>query len=157
MNQTATFAAGCFWGVEARFSELNGVIETEVGYMGGTVREPSYEEVCTDTTGHAEVVKVTFDPQRISYEQLLATFWEIHDPTTLNQQGPDIGSQYRSVIFYTDESQQLEAEQSKAAIEQHADFPRPIVTSIEPANTFWKAEEYHQQYLAKRNLGSCSL
>lgn len=152
MSQTAIFAAGCFWGVEARFSELSGVIETEVGYMGGTVREPTYEEVCSDTTGHAEVVKVTFDPMKISYEQLLVRFWEIHDPTTPDRQGSDTGSQYRSAIFFQGESQRIEAEQSKSAIEHSKVFPEPIVTRIEPANTFWRAEEYHQQYLAKREL-----
>lgn len=157
MQQQATFAAGCFWGVEARFAALDGVIETEVGYMGGTLREPSYQEVCTDRTGHAEVVQLTFDPEKISYEQLLAAFWQMHDPTTLNRQGPDVGSQYRSVIFYHNPTQQAEAEQSKAQIDNSGVFSAPIVTLIEPAAPFWRAEEYHQQYLAKRGLGSCQL
>lgn len=157
MQQQATFAAGCFWGVEARFAALDGVIETEVGYMGGTLREPSYQEVCTDRTGHAEVVQLTFDPEKISYEQLLAAFWQMHDPTTLNRQGPDVGSQYRSAIFYHTPDQQAEAEQSKAQMDASGVFAKPIVTLIEPAAAFWRAEEYHQQYLAKRGVGSCQL
>lgn len=157
MQQQATFAAGCFWGVEARFAALDGVIETEVGYMGGTLREPSYQEVCTDRTGHAEVVQLTFDPEKISYEQLLAAFWQMHDPTTLNRQGPDVGSQYRSAIFYHTPAQQAEAEQSKAQMDASGVFAKPIVTLIEPATAFWRAEEYHQQYLAKRGVGSCQL
>jgi len=157
MNQLATFAAGCFWGVEARFSALDGVIETEVGYMGGQVREPTYDEICTGETGHAEVVQITFNPETISYEQLMSAFWQMHDPTTLNRQGPDHGSQYRSAIFYHSSVQQVEAEQSKISMESNGAFQQPIVTKIEPANTFWKAEEYHQKYLAKRGMNSCSL
>ncbi|WP_136679389.1 peptide-methionine (S)-S-oxide reductase MsrA [Neptunomonas sp. XY-337] len=157
MHKVATFAAGCFWGIEAKFSALDGVIETEVGYMGGQQDKPDYKTVCTDQTGHAEVVQVQYDEQKISYEQLLAAFWAMHDPTTLNRQGPDVGSQYRSAIFYHDETQQQEATQSKSYMDQSGAFSAPIVTQVVPAATFWRAEEYHQQYLAKRGLGSCSI
>lgn len=157
MHKVATFAAGCFWGIEAKFSALDGVIETEVGYMGGQQDNPDYKAVCTDQTGHAEVVQVQYDEQKISYEQLLAAFWAMHDPTTLNRQGPDVGSQYRSAIFYHDETQQQEAAQSKSYMGQSGAFSAPIVTQVVPAATFWRAEEYHQQYLAKRGLGSCSI
>lgn len=155
MQQTATFAAGCFWGVEARFAALDGVLETETGYMGGHVREPTYEEVCTDTTGHAEVVKVVYNPHKISYEQLLAAFWSMHDPTTLNRQGADIGSQYRSAIFYHNDTQKTEAQASKEIINNSGCYSGPVVTEITPVNAFWRAEEYHQQYLAKKGLGGC--
>ena len=157
MHKVATFAAGCFWGIEAKFSALDGVIETEVGYMGGQQDNPDYKTVCTDQTGHAEVVQVQYDEQKISYEQLLAAFWAMHDPTTLNRQGPDVGSQYRSAIFYHDETQHQEAAQSKSYMDQSGAFSAPIVTQVVPAATFWRAEEYHQQYLAKRGLGSCSI
>lgn len=157
MQEKATFAAGCFWGIEATFAALDGVLDTKVGYMGGSVREPSYKEVCTDRTGHAEVVEVTFDPQQISYESLLNAFWQMHDPTTRNRQGPDIGSQYRSAIFYHTETQKIEAEQSKQLMDNSGAYSRPIVTEITPATTFWEAEEYHQKYLEKRGMGSCHI
>jgi methionine-S-sulfoxide reductase len=153
MNSLATFAAGCFWGVEANFATLSGVLETKAGYMGGTVREPSYQEVCSGSTGHAEAVQIKYDPDTITYEQLLAEFWEMHDPTTLNRQGTDAGSQYRSAIFYHNETQKTEAEQSKAMMNNSGVYSRSIVTAIVPANTFWNAEEEHQQYLAKRDMG----
>jgi len=153
----ATFGAGCFWGVEAAFRKLAGVVETAVGYMGGSVENPTYEQVCTDTTGHAEVVQVTYDPDRVPYEKLLETFWESHDPTQLDRQGPDVGTQYRSVIFYHSDQQQQAAERSKAERSAQTPSGRPIVTRIEPARSFYRAEEYHQQYLEKRGLGSCLL
>ena len=155
MNAKAMFGAGCFWGVEAAFRKIPGVLATAVGYSGGHVANPTYRQVCSDSTGHAEVVEVEYDPARVSYEQLLAVFWESHDPTQLNRQGPDIGSQYRSVIFYYDEAQKAAAEASKAALEASGRYRRPIVTAIEPAGTFWRAEEYHQQYLEKRGLTTC--
>lgn len=151
----ATFAAGCFWGVEATFSKLDGVTATAVGYMGGHLANPSYRDVCTDTTGHAEVVQVVFDPQRISYEALLDTFWRCHNPTTLNRQGPDVGTQYRSAIFCHDDYQMTVARQSLEAMDRSGAFAAPIVTEIVPADPFWRAEEYHQQYLAKRGGGHC--
>ena len=153
----ATFGAGCFWGVELRFSELDGVLSTAVGYMGGQLDEPTYQQVCTDSTGHAEVVQITFDPAKISYEQLLNCFWQWHDPTTLNRQGPDVGSQYRSAIFYHDDAQLALAKQSIKALEAAGVFARPIVTSLEPAATFWRAEEYHQDYLKKRGMSACHI
>ena len=153
----ATFAAGCFWGVEQTFSELSGVTETAVGYMGGHLDQPDYPAVCRGDTGHAEVVQVLFDEDEISYETLLAVFWQCHNPTTLNRQGPDIGTQYRSVIFYQDEVQRVLAEQSKAEMDASGSFAQPIVTQIVPVATFWRAEEYHQQYLAKRGQGHCRL
>jgi peptide-methionine (S)-S-oxide reductase len=152
----ATFGAGCFWGVEASFRRIPGVIDTAVGYEGGHVANPTYENVCTDRTGHAEVVQVTYDPAKVSYERLLEVFWTNHDPTQLNRQGPDIGTQYRSVIFYHDDEQKTEAEESKARTESLAGFRRPIVTQIVPAAPFYRAEDYHQQYLAKRGIDSCS-
>lgn len=155
--EQATFGAGCFWGVEATFSELPGVKSTAVGYMGGHVGNPSYEQVCTDTTGHAEVVHLEFDPQEISYEQLLQVFWKVHNPTSLNFQGPDVGSQYRSVIFYHTPEQQQQAEASKQALEASKTWSQPVVTDIVAAKPFYRAEEYHQQYLAKRGLANCHL
>ncbi len=152
----ATFAAGCFWGIEAEFQRLPGVTKTSVGYSGGTVPNPSYEEVCTGRTGHAEAVQVEFDPKLISYEELLETFWTCHDPTQLNRQGPDIGTQYRSVIFCEDAEQMTEAVESKHRFESLGRFRRPIVTAIVPAAPFYPAEEYHQHYLRKRGLDSCS-
>lgn len=146
---TATFAAGCFWGVEAAFKALDGVASTEVGYTGGDVENPDYKMVCTGATGHAEAVRVDFDPARISYDELLAAFWSCHDPTTRNRQGPDVGTQYRSAIFCHDEDQRRAAEESKAALEASGKYTRPIVTEIVPAGTFWRAEEYHQDYFAK--------
>jgi peptide-methionine (S)-S-oxide reductase len=154
-TQKATFGAGCFWGVEEAFRKLKGVISTTVGYAGGNKEAPSYEDVCTDRTGHAEVVEVEFDPSQISYEQLLDVFWSNHNPTTSNRQGPDVGTQYRSVIFYHSPEQKATAEKSKT--EQAGRFPRPIVTQIEPAPKFWRAEEYHQRYLEKRGQTHCAV
>jgi peptide-methionine (S)-S-oxide reductase len=155
VNQ-ATFGAGCFWGVEAAFRAVPGVTATSVGYAGGHLANPTYEDVCTDQTGHAEVVQVEYDPAKVSYERLLEVFWSAHDPTQLNRQGPDVGAQYRSVIFYHDDEQKAEAEESRARFESLGRFRRPIVTQIVPATTFFRAEEYHQQYLKKRGAESCS-
>ena len=155
MSDTATFAAGCFWGVEAAYRRLDGVTSTAVGYMGGTTDNPTYEEVCRDRTGHAEVVHIHFDPGVVSYEQLLDLFWDLHDPTTRNRQGPDVGSQYRSAVFYHDEQQQQAALVSKEALEAGGKYSRPVVTEITPAPTFWRAEEYHQQYFERRGEGVC--
>lgn len=156
-TEKAAFGAGCFWGVEELFRVLTGVIKTEVGYMGGTTDNPTYEMVCTGNTGHVETVEITYDPKQTSYQELLKIFWNNHNPTTPNRQGPDIGTQYRSVIFYYTEEQKEIAEASKTEIEQSTQFKDPIVTEIIPATTFWKGEEYHQQYLAKRGLGSCHI
>ncbi|MGC1829564.1 MAG: peptide-methionine (S)-S-oxide reductase MsrA [Candidatus Acidiferrales bacterium] len=153
----ATFAAGCFWGVEDAFRQVDGVTSTTVGYTGGTAKNPTYKDVCTGGTGHAEAVEVEYDPARVSYAQLLAVFWKIHDPTTLNRQGPDFGTQYRSAIFYHDAAQEAEARQSKAALEKAGVWKRPIVTQIEPASEFCRAEEYHQQYFGKQGIKSCHL
>jgi peptide-methionine (S)-S-oxide reductase len=152
--EKATFGAGCFWGVEAAFRELPGVVDAAVGYAGGTTDNPSYQDVCTDRTGHAEVVEVQFDPEKVSYEQLLDRFWRIHDPTTPNRQGPDVGSQYRSVIFFHSPEQEAAAKASKDEAQKR--FKRPIVTYIEPAPAFWRAEEYHQRYLEKRGEAACA-
>ncbi len=157
MTETATFGAGCFWGVEAEFRRTPGVTATAVGYEGGALDNPTYKDVCTDRTGHAEVVQVEFDPALVSYNDLLKVFWTNHDPTTLNRQGPDFGSQYRSVVFYHSPEQQEQAENSKAALEASGVFKRPIVTQIVPAETFYIAEDYHQQYLEKRGLASCHI
>ena len=154
MERKATFGAGCFWGVEAAFRRIDGVSQTRVGYAGGDVENPSYEQVCYAHTGHAEVVEVTYDAALVPYEQLLAVFWAEHDPTQLNRQGPDVGSQYRSVIFVHDEEQRLAAEASRDRIGQHLN--RPVVTQIEDAPPFWEAEDYHQQYLEQRGLASCT-
>jgi peptide-methionine (S)-S-oxide reductase len=151
----ATFGAGCFWGVEAAFRQIEGVTKTEVGYEGGTLDDPTYEDVCSHTTGHAEVVEVTYDPERVSYETLLDVFWRNHDPTQLNRQGWDIGDQYRSVVFFHDEEQRAAAEES--AKREQAGHRRPIVTQIVPAERFWPAEDYHQQYLEKRGRSSCTV
>ncbi len=152
---TATFAAGCFWGIEARFAAQAGVIETAVGYMGGQTVDPNYQQVCSDSSGHAEVVQLQFDPKRIGYPELLRLFWEMHDPTTLNRQGPDRGTQYRSAVFFHDPRQQ---QQATAMLQQLApNFSQPIVTQIVPAATFYRAEEYHQKYLAKQGLPICNL
>jgi peptide-methionine (S)-S-oxide reductase len=156
-TEKATFAAGCFWGVEAEFRDVPGVVATQVGYSGGTTKNPTYEDVCSDATGHAEAVEVEFDPTKVSYDQLLAVFWANHDPTTPNRQGPDYGTQYRSVIFYHTPQQQAAAIASKEALEKSGKYSRPIVTQIVPAAPFWRAEEYHQQYLEKRGLRSCHL
>lgn len=153
-TEQAAFGAGCFWGVEERYRQVPGVLETAVGYMGGTTENPSYEEVCNDTTGHAEVVHLTFDPAVVSYEALLKIFWENHNPTTLNRQGPDFGTQYRSVIFTYSDAQRTQAETSKAALEASKRWRDPIVTEIVPASSFYRAEEYHQKYLLK-NGGTC--
>ena len=151
------FGAGCFWGVETTFRNISGVTNATVGYAGGKTENPTYEQVCSDDTGHAEVVEVEFDPSRVSYNQLLNVFWSNHNPTTLNRQGPDVGTQYRSVIFYYSPEQKNAAEQSKAALDKSGRFPRPIVTFIEPAPTFYRAEEYHQRYLEKRGLAHCAI
>jgi peptide-methionine (S)-S-oxide reductase len=153
--EKATFGAGCFWGVEATFRRLAGVKSTQVGYMGGSVKNPTYEQVCTDRTGHAEVLEVTYDPRVISYHDLLEVFWNNHNPTTLNRQGPDVGTQYRSVIFFHSPEQEAEARRSRDAAQ--ARFAKPIVTEITPASEFWRAEEYHQQYLEKRGLAHCHI
>ncbi len=149
MSELATFAAGCFWGVEDAFMQQPGVLSTMVGYTGGHTQNPTYKEVCTDTTGHAEAVQVAFDPAQITYETLLDLFWRLHDPTTLNRQGPDIGSQYRSAIYYHSPQQQAAALASKAALEKSGRFPRPVVTEITAASQFYPAEEYHQKYNQK--------
>jgi peptide-methionine (S)-S-oxide reductase len=153
----ATFAAGCFWGVEATFRQLPGVLSTRVGYIGGKTTNPTYKDVCTDATGHAEAVEVDYDPAKISYGKLLETFWENHDPTQLNRQGPDWGSQYRSAIFYHSPEQEAEAKASKQSLESSNRFRKPITTQIVPAETFYEAEDYHQQYLEKRGLASCHI
>jgi len=152
-TETASFAAGCFWGVEEAFRCLDGVIYTAVGYMGGEFENPTYEDVCTGATGHAETVEIVYDPHVLSYNELLAVFWNNHDPTTPNRQGPDVGSQYRSVIFYYNEEQKKQAENSKKQVQSR--FRQDIVTQITPATKFFKAEDYHQQYLAKRGRKSC--
>jgi len=153
----ATFAAGCFWGVEAAFRQVPGVRSTAVGYSGGTLEAPTYADVCNGDTGHAEVVEVDFDPARVSYDALLDVFWENHDPTTLNRQGPDVGEQYRSAVFFHDPEQEKTARASKEKLEKSGRFRRPIVTEITPASRFWRAEEYHQQYLEKKGLASCKI
>ncbi|MEE8367790.1 MAG: peptide-methionine (S)-S-oxide reductase MsrA [Thermoanaerobaculia bacterium] len=155
--EKATFAAGCFWGVEAEFRKLDGVTSTVVGYSGGTLEDPTYRDVCSGATGHAEVVEIEFDPSRLSYEDLLQTFWDNHDPTTLNRQGPDVGSQYRSAVFFHSPQQQAVAEASKEAIERSGRYSRPVVTEITAVSTFHRAEEYHQQYLEKLGLEHCSI
>ncbi len=151
----AIFAAGCFWGVEVQFRKVAGVTSTRVGYSNGTTENPNYKQVCTGTTGHAEVIEVTFNPDIVSFESLLGVFWKLHNPTTLNRQGPDIGSQYRSAVFYHDEQQHQLAELVKKTLEHAHVFANPIVTEITAAETFYPAEEYHQCYLEKKGLGSC--
>ncbi len=155
--EKATFGAGCFWGVEAAFRRIPGVIDTAVGYAGGTLDNPTYRDVCSGTTGHAEVVEVTYDPEQVSYEQLLNVFWDNHNPTTRNRQGPDVGSQYRSAIFFHTPDQQTIAQASKERLDQNGRFRRPIVTEITRASTFYRAEEYHQRYLEKRGLAHCHI
>jgi len=155
--EKATFGAGCFWGVEAAFRQVEGVVSTAVGYMGGSLKNPTYKDVCTDTTGHAEAVEVTYDPANVSYEELLKVFWQIHDPTTLNRQGPDVGTQYRSAIFFHGGEQEAAARASKEKLEKSGAYKRPIVTEIVPAGEFWQAEEYHQQYIQKRGLSHCAI
>src|SRR5215467_5854355 len=155
MSEIATFAAGCFWGVEAKFRMIPGVEDALVGYSGGHAENPSYKDVCTDTTGHAEVVQVTFDPKKVRYEKLVEAFWQMHDPTQVNRQGPDYGTQYRTAIFYHSPEQKAIAEKSKAALAASGKFRSPIATEITQAGPFWKAEEYHQRYLEKRGAASC--
>jgi peptide-methionine (S)-S-oxide reductase len=152
----AAFAAGCFWGVEKIFMKIPGVVSTSVGYMGGGTSSPTYHQVCTGLTGHAEAVEILYDPGKVSYEELLTTFWEWHDPTTPNQQGPDVGSQYRSILFYYDREQLDAAIHSKEILEKSKIFGMPVVTQIVPAGKFWRAEEYHQKYLVKNPNGYCS-
>lgn len=154
--ERATFGAGCFWHVEAEFRRVKGVVGTHAGYMGGWKEHPTYEEVCSKSTGHAEVVEVVYDPSQVSYDELLRVFWAIHDPTQLNRQGPDIGTNYRSVLFFHTPEQEAAARVSKEKEERSGRYSRPIVTEIAPAATFWWAEEYHQQYLEKRGGGSCA-
>ena len=154
---TATFGAGCFWGVEELFRTTEGVSDTSVGYMGGTNDNPTYKEVCTSMTGHAEVVQVTFDPETVEFGALIDIFFDNHNPTQLNRQGPDVGSQYRSVIFYEDEAQKTVAEEKKAALIASGRFKKEIVTAIDPVASYWPAEDYHQQYLLKRGMSSCHI
>jgi peptide-methionine (S)-S-oxide reductase len=156
-TEKATFGAGCFWGVETTFRNIGGVTDAAVGYAGGKTENPTYEDVCTDETGHAEVVQVEFDPALVSYEKLLDVFWSNHNPTTLNRQGPDVGTQYRSVIFYHSPEQRAIAESSKAALDKSGKFRSPVVTQIEPAPKFYRAEEYHQRYLEKRGQSHCAI
>jgi len=155
--ELATFGAGCFWGVEESFRQIPGVLDTSVGYLGGLTQNPTYQDVCSDETGHAEVVQITYDPAKVSYDQLLDAFWEAHDPTTLNRQGPDMGTQYRSAIFFHSAEQERLARASKEKMKSSGKFRRPIVTEITPASTFYRAEEYHQKYLAKRGLSHCHI
>ena len=155
MTEKATFAAGCFWGVEAAFRQAKGVVSTAAGYTGGSRPNPSYEDVCSGATGHAEAVEVTYDPAQVTYDELLDLFWSIHDPTTADRQGPDVGSQYRSAVFFHSAEQERSA---RASLERaQTGLRRSIVTRIEPASSFWRAEEYHQQYLGKRGLASCHI
>ncbi len=155
--ETATFGAGCFWGVEARFQQEPGVTETAVGYEGGKLDNPTYKDVCTDRTGHAEVVDVKFDPAKVSYQRLLDLFFELHDPTQLNRQGPDWGAQYRSVVFFHTPEQEAAAKATITRLTEQKAFKKPIVTQVVPAETFWRAEEYHQKYLEKRGAVSCHI
>ncbi len=155
--EKATFGAGCFWGVEAAFRKLNGVVDTKVGFMGGSIENPSYDQVCTNSTGHAEVVQVLFDDKRITYEELLAVFWRIHDPTQVNRQGLDVGSQYRSVIFYHTDDQHKTAVKSKQHMQDSLKYKPPVATEIVPAGEFYPAEEYHQRYFEKQGTAGCQL
>jgi peptide-methionine (S)-S-oxide reductase len=157
MSEIATFGAGCFWGVEATFRRVPGVIDAVSGYSGGHTQNPTYRDVCTDTTGHAEVVQVTFDPAKVNYEQLLDVFWKMHDPTEVNRQGPDFGKQYRTAIFFHSAEQEAAAKKSKQALDASGKFNRPIATEISAAGTFWPAEEYHQRYLEKRGATNCHI
>ena len=153
----ATFAAGCFWGIEAAFRQTEGVLDTTVGYSGGDYENPSYKDVCTGKTGHAEVVRVVYDPERVSYEELLDVFWSEHNPTTKNRQGWDIGTQYRSAIFFHDDEQKAIATASRDKLEASGKYRKPIVTEITQASKFYPAEEYHQRYLEKRGLATCTI
>ena len=155
--EKATFGAGCFWGVEINFRRLPGVVDAAVGYAGGRTENPTYQDVCSHTTGHAEVVELEYDPERVSYAELLRAFFDMHDPTQVNRQGPDVGDQYRSVIFTHSSEQQGAAERLKEQLEASGRFSRPIATLIEPAPTFWRAEEYHQRYIEKRGGGGCAV
>ncbi|WP_316980059.1 peptide-methionine (S)-S-oxide reductase MsrA [Shumkonia mesophila] len=155
-TQQATFAAGCFWGVEAAFREVKGVVDVESGYTGGTTRDPTYQDVCGGRTGHAEAVRVTYDPAVTSFEDLLDVFWQIHDPTTPNRQGPDVGTQYRSAVFFHDAGQEQAARAAKERLGRSGRLPRPVVTEIAPAGPFWRAEEYHQRYHEKHG-GGCAI
>ena len=157
MSEIATFGAGCFWGVEAAFQRIPGVMETAVGYSNGHTENPTYQDVCTDETGHAEVVQVTFDPAKVSFAQLLDAFWGMHDPTQVNRQGPDFGKQYRTAIFFHSPAQEAEAKASVAALNASGKFKRPIATEIAAAGKFYRAEEYHQKYLEKRGASSCHI
>ena len=155
--EIATFGAGCFWGVEETFRQIPGVTDTAVGYLGGRTQNPTYKDVCSDETGHAEVVQVTYDPAQVGYDRLLDVFWSAHDPTTLNRQGPDVGTQYRSAIFFHSTEQERVAKASKEKMQASGKFRRPIVTEITPASTFYRAEDYHQKYLAKRGMSHCHI
>jgi peptide-methionine (S)-S-oxide reductase len=155
--EKAIFAAGCFWGVESAFREVKGVKQTAVGYSGGHTKNPTYKDVCTDKTGHAEVVQVEFDPSEVSYDGLLNVFWQAHDPTQVNRQGPDYGTQYRSAIFFTTPEQEAAAKASKESLQKSGKFKKPIATEITPASEFYRAEEYHQQYLEKRGMAHCRI
>ena len=157
MSEIATFGAGCFWGVEAAFSRIPGVLETAVGYSNGHTENPTYKDVCTDETGHAEVVQVTYDPAKVTFTNLVDAFFALHDPTQVNRQGPDFGKQYRTAIFFHTPQQQTEAEAAKAALNVSGKFKRPIATEITPAGKFYRAEEYHQKYLDKRGVASCHI
>jgi len=156
-QEEAVFGAGCFWGVEAAFRQVAGVTATTVGYAGGTFKNPTYKDVCSGETGHAEVVKVEYDSTQVTYDDLLNIFWEIHDPTTLNRQGPDVGDQYRSVIFYQSEEQKHKASASKQSVEQSSHYANQVVTEIISLSEFYRAEEYHQQYLEKKGVASCHI
>ena len=153
----ATFGAGCFWGVELRFQQVPGVTATAVGFEGGTMDNPTYKDVCTDATGHAEVVEIDFDPEKVSYQELLDLFFELHDPTQLNRQGPDWGTQYRSAVFFHSPEQEAAAKETIARLTAGKRFARPIMTQVVPAQRFWRAEEYHQKYLEKRGMVSCHI
>lgn len=155
--QVATFGAGCFWGVEARFRQTEGVVDTAVGYCGGRIESPTYRQVCTGRTGHAEVVRVAYDPEQVSYDKLLDLFFELHDPTQVNRQGPDVGTQYRSVVFFHNPAQKAAAEAKIDELQGERRFYRDIATQVVPAQPFWRAEEYHQQYFEKRGLETCHL
>lgn len=155
--EKATFAAGCFWHVEAAFRQIEGVSSATSGYTGGTLENPTYQDVCTDRTGHAESVEVVYDPSVVSYEQLLEHFWKMHDPTTLNRQGPDVGTQYRSVVFVHGPEQEARARESKERLQQSGEYSRPIVTQIVPAGKFYRAEEYHQRYFEKHGIAACDI
>ena len=155
--ETATFGAGCFWGIEEALRKVEGVVETAVGYMGGSFENPTYQDVCSGRSGHAEVVQLSYDPDKLSYEDLLEVFWSLHDPTQRNRQGNDVGSQYRSAIFFHTKEQEATARASRDALGRSGRYRRPIATEITPASTFWRAEEYHQRYLQKRGQASCRI